>query len=792
MDMDTIYFLDGFCGAGGASTGISRVPKCKVVVAINHDDRAIAAHSQNHPDTLHLNTDIREVDLMVLLAILASKGLRVHVIWWSAECTHFSNAKGGESRDPESRMLSEQLFRYIAILKPDMVFVENVTEFKSWAPILPIPVLLEQAPQVQSDLFGNTGASKPVVKSVMVRHGNKRIPAERKYALLQTQLIDAMTENTRDLEMSIRAEMDALETLMQSSGLYKLKPDGRLHMSVDSEHRGSMYTQWRDHIVQMGYRYDSRTLNAADYGAYQSRKRYFAVFVRRELGIVARWPEQTHAKQGSKAIKLNHSLQPWKACREILQMENPGRSILFGRNDQKELTDATCSRIQFGMNRFRRESEPIEMIDRSNTGASPTSVDQSLPTVRATYQNAVARVTMVDRHNFNSPLTSVDEPLSTVMACRDAYLTTVEFIAKSYTSSGQGYRQVSATDAPLGTVTQANHHNLCVVRCIVPSNFTNMASSIEHPTPTLLACRKHNYLMTGFMLQYHGGRDAFRRVNSLDDAMPTVATENHPGIIQYLVSNYGASKGHGVNNPLGAVVQIDKHLLLTVTRSQANYLIKYYGAPNQTSSLLAPLPTITTLDRFAACHAEFVAYKYGGGRGSSARRVSSVEDPVNTIGTTHTPIMVSADLNTASGNDTDRLVVIDETGRVMVIRSESEPIVFRRLNAKTASGNVIYPSFRCWAEGIRTVGNLDYGVDNRVQDIQYRMLNEMELKLAQGFPADYMLDPKSQTRSKAMIGNAVQVDIAEKIVAANCGPGSPYQEYRAKVANGVAQVAQVG
>lgn len=47
-------------------------------------------------------------------------------------CTNFSKAKGGLSRDPDSRTLADHLHRYIQDLNPDMIHIENVEEFMSW------------------------------------------------------------------------------------------------------------------------------------------------------------------------------------------------------------------------------------------------------------------------------------------------------------------------------------------------------------------------------------------------------------------------------------------------------------------------------------------------------------------------------------------------------------------------------------------------------------------------------------------------------------------------------------
>ncbi len=59
------------------------------------------------------------------------------VLWASLECTNFSKAKGGLSRDADSRTLANTLFRYEEVLNLDYIQIENVEEFLEWGPIIP-------------------------------------------------------------------------------------------------------------------------------------------------------------------------------------------------------------------------------------------------------------------------------------------------------------------------------------------------------------------------------------------------------------------------------------------------------------------------------------------------------------------------------------------------------------------------------------------------------------------------------------------------------------------------------
>ena len=136
-----LIYVDLFCGAGGTSTGVESAMmhsgKCaKVIGCVNHDRNAIASHAANHPVTFHFTEDIRTLELFPLIKHVSEMRKMYPdaflVIWASLECTNFSKAKGGQTRDADSRTLADHLFRYIEALKPDYLQIENVEEFRSW------------------------------------------------------------------------------------------------------------------------------------------------------------------------------------------------------------------------------------------------------------------------------------------------------------------------------------------------------------------------------------------------------------------------------------------------------------------------------------------------------------------------------------------------------------------------------------------------------------------------------------------------------------------------------------
>jgi DNA (cytosine-5)-methyltransferase 1 len=132
-------FLDLFCGCGGTTSGIENIPGAFVFGCVNHDKNAILSHQSNHPGALHYTEDIRTISINKILEKVKEvrsqyPGIKI-CLWASLECTNHSNAKGGMSREADSRTLAEHLFRYF-IMDFDLIFIENVKEFKDWGPLI--------------------------------------------------------------------------------------------------------------------------------------------------------------------------------------------------------------------------------------------------------------------------------------------------------------------------------------------------------------------------------------------------------------------------------------------------------------------------------------------------------------------------------------------------------------------------------------------------------------------------------------------------------------------------------
>lgn len=131
--------IDLFAGGGGASTGIEQAIGRHVDIAVNHDPEAVSLHAVNHPQTRHFCEDVFSVDPLAV-----TDGQPVGLLWASPDCKHFSKAKGGKPVSKKIRGLAWVVIKWAKVVRPRMIFLENVEEFQDWGPLtddgMPCPI----------------------------------------------------------------------------------------------------------------------------------------------------------------------------------------------------------------------------------------------------------------------------------------------------------------------------------------------------------------------------------------------------------------------------------------------------------------------------------------------------------------------------------------------------------------------------------------------------------------------------------------------------------------------------
>lgn len=129
-----IVCVDLFCGAGGASAGLVEAAHelgLEIeLIAINHWPVAIATHSANYPWARHICARIDQVRPRDVVP-----GGRVHLMIAGPECTHHSIARGGRPVDDQKRVPAWGILPWLADLYVENLIIENVPEFRGWAPL---------------------------------------------------------------------------------------------------------------------------------------------------------------------------------------------------------------------------------------------------------------------------------------------------------------------------------------------------------------------------------------------------------------------------------------------------------------------------------------------------------------------------------------------------------------------------------------------------------------------------------------------------------------------------------
>lgn len=402
--------IDLFCGAGGTTTGIHLSGKAKVIACINHDETAIKSHAANYPDCNHYIEDIRLFNVAALQ--------KCDIITMSAECTHFSIAKGGESRNADSRTLSEELYRYIAHCEPKAVIVENVKEFLSW-----------------SDLVQKT----------------------------------------------------------DKKGNLVCKPNGEPYMIPDTDNnkRGSKYLEWVKTIKAMGYEYQSRVLNSADFGAYTSRVRYFGIFVKKGCEIKIKFPQPTHAKQVPKGSHIHQ----WKAVKDLLDFSDKGKSIF---NREKPLCEKTLKRIYAGLQKFVPISQKewiIKYLSNSpTTGVNRgATVNEPLHTITTQSRLGLCSLEFIDEYKTDRKPSAINQPLSTITTQGGKGLVSCAFLDKYY-----GIANAQSIDKPCDTITTVDRHSLIQPLFIEKAYSNCVPQSIDRPCDSITTVNKMNLIQAAY------------------------------------------------------------------------------------------------------------------------------------------------------------------------------------------------------------------------------------------------------------------------------------------------------
>ncbi|WP_268797555.1 DNA cytosine methyltransferase [Pseudomonas huanghezhanensis] len=610
---DDEIVVDFFCGGGGAGTGLEMGLGRAVSVAKNHSATAISMHTINHPGAQHFTTDVFEGD-----PDTECGGKPVGWFHMSPDCTHHSQAAGGQPRKREIRNLSWIGLKWAGMKRPRVISLENVKQILQWG----------------------------------------RLIAKR----------DKATGRVIKLGGAVAAPGEVV-------------PVGQQFLIPDPKQRGRTWRRFVALLEGMGYVVEWKVIKACDFGAPTSRERLFMLARCDGQPIIwpeathakkpgrGQKPWRTAAEcidfsdLGKSIFGRKKDLAPATLRRVAKGMkkfviDNPAPFIVPIANWSGETVQSANEPLRTvtsypkggafsvvspiiapathqGSDRINDPMEPLPTVTCANRGeltlispvmvgaggpeysGKPTAAAQPVGTLLTQNHRGVAAASLVQLGNGDkagsAPRTAdLHDPLGTIMASGGKYgLAAAHLVKFRFDDAGK------ALDEPLPTITSGGNYQRpagaahamgisTVFMAQMNGGFnTTHAKGADEPMTTVTNTGSQQQLVAANLVHLRGNCDA-RDVN---DPLHTVsAGGTHHGLVSaFMERQFGASVGQGLSEPAPTVTAGGggKSSVVSLCLSPeheegalrvAAFLISYYGTENM-SGCNKPAPTITTKDR---------------------------------------------------------------------------------------------------------------------------------------------------------------------------------------------------
>ena len=606
---DDEIVVDFFCGGGGAGTGLEMGLGRTVNVAKNHSPQAISMHTVNHPGAQHFTTDVFEGD-----PDTECGGKAVGWFHMSPDCTHHSQAAGGQPRKREIRNLSWIGLKWAGMKRPRVISLENVKQILQWG----------------------------------------RLIAKR----------DKATGRVVKLGGDVAAPGEVV-------------PIGQQFLIPDPKQRGRTWRRFVALLEAMGYVVEWKVIKACDFGAPTSRERLFMIARCDGQPIVwpepthAKNPTKGQQKWktaadcidftdlGKSIFGRKKDLAPATLRRVAKGMKKfvidsaapfivpianwSGETVQSADEPLRTVTSypkggafSVVSPIiapatHQGSDRINDPLEPLPTVTCANRGeltlisplmigaggpeysGKPVSVDQPTGTLMTQNHRALASACIVQAgHGEGSGankrrshgVNNICGPVGTVTASGGGQSVSTAVMIQA--NGGFNTTHAKGMQEPMTTMTNTGSQQQLVSATLITNTTGHAPSDLAGPVPTVTT-GQHHALVAANLVHMRGNCDA-RDVNA---PLHTIsAGGQHHGLVSaFMERAFGGSIGQRLEEPAPTITAGGggKSSLVSLTLSPeheagalrvAAFLISYYGTEN-ISACDSPAPTITTKDRLA-------------------------------------------------------------------------------------------------------------------------------------------------------------------------------------------------
>jgi DNA (cytosine-5)-methyltransferase 1 len=555
---DDEIVVDFFCGGGGggAGTGLEMGLGRAVNVAKNHSPQAISMHTVNHPGAVHYTTDVFEGD-----PDTECGGKAVGWFHMSPDCTHHSQAAGGQPRKREIRNLSWIGLKWGGKKKPRVISLENVKQILQWGPLI---AKRDKATGRVVKLGGGVAAPGEVV------------PVHQQFLV------------------------------------------------PDPKRRGQTWAVFVAELQRLGYVVEWRVIKACDFGAPTSRERLFMIARCDGQPIVWPEPTHAkHPVKGQKKWRTAAECIDWtipsKSIFDRAKPLAPATLRRIAKGMKKFVIDAADPFIvpiaNWSGASVQSAQEPLRTVTAWPRGgsfamASPIIAPathqgsdrindplEPLPTVTCANRGELTLISPVlvgaGGPEYSGKPVAVDQPAGTLMTQNHRAIAAAHLVKFRFSDEGK------ALDEPLPTITSGGNYQRpagaahamgisTVFMAQMNGGFnTTDAKSIEDPMTTVTNTGSQQQLVTATLITNTTGHAA----TDLRNPVPTVTTGQHHAICSaHLTTLRKNCIGRGMDETVPTLTAgAEHHALLEYTLSPeheegalrvAAFLISYYGTEN--------------------------------------------------------------------------------------------------------------------------------------------------------------------------------------------------------------------
>ena len=509
---DDEIVVDFFCGGGGAGTGLEMGLGRPVTVAKNHSPAAISMHTANHPAARHFTTDVFKGD-----PDEECQGRPVGWFHMSPDCTHHSQAAGGQPRKREIRNLSWIGLKWGGKKKPRVISLENVKQILQWGPLI----------------------------------------AKR----------DKSTGRVMKLDGTVAAIGERVPVQQQ-------------FLVPDPKRRGITWRRFVQLLEGMGYQVEWRIIKACDFGAPTSRERLFMIARCDGQPIVWPEPTHAkHPAKGQQKWRTAADCIDWSVpsksifgrkkelaaatLRRVAKgmkkfvLDNPQPFIVPIANWSGELAQSAHEPLRTVTSwprggSFAMASPVMVGAGGPEYAGKPVAAEQPMGTLMTQSHRALASAHLV-KFRFDSEGSAITEPVPTITSggnyqrpagAAHAMGVCTAFIEQA--NGGFNTTPARGMDEPMSTVTNTGSQQRLVTANLATLRRNCVGRPVDDLVPTMTAGAEHHALVeyklspeheegalhvAAFLISYYGTEN----ISGCDAPTPTVTTKDRLGLVTVFV-----------------------------------------------------------------------------------------------------------------------------------------------------------------------------------------------------------------------------------------------------------------